>query len=536
MTSIKEWSKKRKIAVGSAAGAVLALAVVLAVWQPWKAPETEKEVPQPPQREEPEKPEEDEGLTLAVGLEEIPCVLYEGDGWSVYVPETWTIDAGDDGGVFASPDGKAQVEVGRYTVAPYIGVFASASREDPTDGEEQRLRRFYAGDLSGAWEVTGRAPKEDWEDQQKLLTALARTFTAGEERPFAELYPVASEPSWQTVDGDAILWLDKDGYPVKEGVGDAVRDHMLDWSDEVKKCFTGQYRLEALTWAGSYTCIGEGYIDIFTTPVWYERAEGVELRSILEHEWEREDGWMRDQERLAVAVFHDGSDVAKALALWISDEAPGEPVLASRLAGELGISGPQGETALTTAELEDLEDYFNDRENNGLLRFELDPGKYHGLAENLENYLVPLFYDLGEWDFTDAEREMFQEKVDAGEWLELDESRLSREYIAGYLYQKFGLDAEATDALLAGTPEPPGDYAEEFDAWYMCHGDTAMHTYVFDTGYRQTDGRIEVRYTNPFIWGPAAGDGESDVPMRLVIGPSDTEPDGWRVLSNTVVE
>ena len=77
MTSIKEWSKKRKIAVGSAAGAVLALAVVLAVWQPWKAPETEKEVPQPPRQEEPEKPEEDEGLTLTVGLEEIPCVLYE---------------------------------------------------------------------------------------------------------------------------------------------------------------------------------------------------------------------------------------------------------------------------------------------------------------------------------------------------------------------------------------------------------------------------------------------------------------------------
>ena len=52
MKSIKEWTKKQKIIAGSAAGAVLALAVVLGVWQPWKAPEPERDpAPQPPRQE-----------------------------------------------------------------------------------------------------------------------------------------------------------------------------------------------------------------------------------------------------------------------------------------------------------------------------------------------------------------------------------------------------------------------------------------------------------------------------------------------------
>ena len=216
MKSIKEWTKKQKIIAGSAAGAVLALAVVLGVWQPWRAPEPERDpAPQPPRQEEPEQPEE-EKLTLTVGLEEIPCVIYEGDGWSVYVPETWTVDADGNGGVFTDPASEARMEVVREAPAQYIGTFLFASREALSENEDWLLRRFYTGDLlSGAWAVTCQAPEEAWEDQEKLLTALARTFTAGEARPFDGLYPVASEPSWQTVDGDVVLWLDKDGYPVE---------------------------------------------------------------------------------------------------------------------------------------------------------------------------------------------------------------------------------------------------------------------------------------------------------------------------------
>ena len=275
MKSIKEWTKKQKIIAGSAAGAVLALAVVLGVWQPWRAQEPERDpAPQPPRQEEPEQPEE-EKLTLTVGLEEIPCVIYEGDGWSVYVPETWTVDADGNGGVFTDPASEARMEVVREAPAQYIGTFLFASREALSENEDWLLRRFYTGDLlSGAWAVTCQAPEEAWEDQEKLLTALARTFTAGEARPFDGLYPVASEPSWQTVDGDVVLWLDKDGYPVEADAEEFVEAEMLAWPSETKALFTGQYRLEDLRWSGSYTCIGDGRISTYSTAtVWYEAAE-----------------------------------------------------------------------------------------------------------------------------------------------------------------------------------------------------------------------------------------------------------------------
>ena len=112
-------------------------------------------------------------------------------------------DADGNGGVFTDPASEARMEVVREVPAQYIGTFLSASCEALSENEDWLLRRFYTGDLlSGAWAVTCQAPEETWEDQEKLLTALARTFTAGEARPFDGLYPVASEPSWQTVDGD----------------------------------------------------------------------------------------------------------------------------------------------------------------------------------------------------------------------------------------------------------------------------------------------------------------------------------------------
>ena len=191
---------------------------------------------------------------------------------------------------------------------------------------------------------------------------------------------------------------------------------------------------------------------------------------------------------------------------------------------------------MTAAERKELEAYFNDRENNGLLRFEMDPDQYKGLSENLQPYLMWIFYDLGEHDFSKAEEEMFQKMIDAGEWMDLDKSRLSRTYMASYLEKKFGLSAEETDSLLASAQEPPGVYAEEFDAWYMCHGDTEMRTYRFDSGYRQGDGRCVLFYTNEFVHTNSGQDTEINAPMRLMISPSPTEPGGWRVDSNVIVE
>ena len=397
MKSIKEWTKKQKIIAGSAAGAVLALAVVLGVWQPWRVPEPERDpAPQPPRQEEPEQPEE-EKLTLTVGLEEISCIIYEGDGWSVYVPETWTVDADGNGGVFTDPASEARMEVVREAPAQYIGTFLFASREALSENEDWLLRRFYTGDLlSGAWAVTCQALEETWEDQEKLLTALARTFTAGEARPFDGLYPVASEPSWQTVDGDVVLWLDKDGYPVEADAEEFVEAEMLAWPSETKALFTGQYRLDDLRWSGSYTCIGEGYIDIFTATVWYEAAEDGDMPDIIK--WDRvwKDGWVQDRDRVAVVLCHDGGEVTEKLTLWFFDEVPGEAAPASWLAGELGIDT---NTPLTAEELTALEDHFNDREYNGLLRFP------YADASQAADYLSVLFYDLGEDESTLTEEE-----------------------------------------------------------------------------------------------------------------------------------
>ena len=348
MKSIKEWTKKQKIIAGSAAGAVLALAVVLGVWQPWRVPEPERDpAPQPPRQEEPEQPEE-EKLTLTVGLEEIPCVIYEGDGWSVYVPETWTVDADGNGGVFTDPASEARMEVVREAPAQYIGTFLFASREALSENEDWLLRRFYTGDLlSGAWAVTCQAPEEAWEDQEKLLTALARTFTAGEARPFDGLYPVASEPSWQTVDGDVVLWLDKDGYPVEADAEEFVEAEMLAWPSETKALFTGQYRLDDLRWSGSYTCVeGREYIDVFQFGVRYEVApDKLEERQAALAEAGDEallsEGWeARGGAPLSVAVFHDGGDVAEVRVLETEGDSPGgAPFLAQLLKDDRRPSG-----------------------------------------------------------------------------------------------------------------------------------------------------------------------------------------------------
>lgn len=520
MKSIKEWTKKQKIIAGSAAGAVLALAVVLGVWQPWKAQEPERDpAPQPPRQEEPEQPEE-EKLTLTVGLEEIPCVIYEGDGWSVYVPETWTVDADGNGGVFTDPASEARMEVVREVPAQYIGTFLFASREALSENEDWLLRRFYTGDLlSGAWAVTCQAPEEAWEDQEKLLTALARTFTAGEARPFDGLYPVASEPSWQTVDGDVVLWLDKDGYPVEADAEEFVEAEMLAWPSETKALFTGQYRLDDLRWSGSYTCIGEGYIDIFTATVWYEAAEDGDMPDIIK--WDRvwKDGWVQDRDRVAVVLCHDGGEVTEKLTLWFFDEVPGEAAPASWLAGELGIDT---NTPLTAEELTALEDHFNDREYNGLLRFPYDD------ASQAADYLSVLFYDLGEDESTLTEEEKAALE-EAGVPLDLDVFRLKRDYVETYLRENLWLALSNLEPLA----DPPGTYLEAFDAWYQSHGDTAMQTYVFDSGTVALDGTVTLSYTAPYldIRGEAGElDGAFDVAMTATL--CQTAGGGWRVISN----
>ena len=62
---------------------------------------------------------------LQVGGKEIACTIYEGDGWSIYVPEGWTVREGS-GGMWMSRD-EAVLEVWRQETADYDGSFASVT-------------------------------------------------------------------------------------------------------------------------------------------------------------------------------------------------------------------------------------------------------------------------------------------------------------------------------------------------------------------------------------------------------------------------
>lgn len=541
---MKNLSKKAKIALASSGAGLLVLAVVLGIWQPWnREPEEEQDLPSQ-QQQQLKPPETEKGPSLTVGGKEIACVIYEGDGWSIYVPEDWTVDdSGAENGTWkfypGGDGGDTYLMVEHSDGRGYAGTFVGAYPDGQSETERYMTRVFYAGAPGErSWEITCRAAEEN-SAGHKLMTAMARTFTAGSDKLFSGLSPVASEPDWQTTEDGTILWMDKDGYVVDAEASKYVEEEMLDWDDATKEQFTGRYRLANLRWAGSYTCLpGREYVDIFQFGVQYEVVpDKIEERraELKEAGWEDllEDGWQqRSRYPLNVVIFHDGSAVEEVRVFQSNLDTPGGPLYLSSLLQD----DPESAAALTAEQLKQCADYFNNRENNGLLRFEMDPDQYKGLLENLQPYLTWIFYDLGEHDFSEAEDEMFQKMADAGEWMDLDKSRLSRTYIAAYMKKKFGLSAEETDSLLASTKEPLGVYAEEFDAWYMCHGDTEMCTYRFDSGYQQGDGRCVLFYTNEFVRTNYGQNMEINAPMRLVISPSPTEPGGWRVDSNVIVE
>ena len=216
-------SKKAKIWLFSGLGALAVLAIVLAVWQPWKQNETE-ESQGPGQLVDKDKTEtEEKGLFLTVGNEEIPAVRYKVEGWSILIPETWKQEMVEESGVFTQDDQRGGPQV---LVSPDGGYFGTFMSLEPEEGENGPglARRFYSGSVEGGWQVSCRAPAEDWDQTEKLLTAVARSFTLGETTPFARLYPVAVKPDWQNDEGHTALFLDKSGYLVEEGTGDAVRD------------------------------------------------------------------------------------------------------------------------------------------------------------------------------------------------------------------------------------------------------------------------------------------------------------------------
>ncbi len=528
-------TKKTKIILGSVGGGLLALAIVLGIWQPWKKPAENPPVTPPVQDQQPDKEPGKDGLTLTVGGEKIPCTLYEGDGWSIYVPEGWTAEANETGGVFfLKENGRetARLEVTQSVGSGYAGSFISASGYQLSETAEQRSRLFYAGTTQDAWEVLCQAPEADWSAHQRLMTAVARTLTVGEEQPFAELYPVASEPDWQVADGKTVLWMDKDGYVVNDEMEKAVEAEMTAWDDSFKALHTGKYRLEDLRWAADYTCLpGKEYVDIFSAQVWYGLTEagaaGIAQTYTDPDRLEVKDGWYTDHRPLYLAVFHDGGVVNEVRTIETQgmDLTVGSPLMVSLML----MDDPDSAVPLTPDQLKQCADYFNAPENNGLLRFAYESETQVG------GHLGILFYDLGESGdkVTEAERSALEQ---AGFVLETDVFKLSRDYVLGYLREKLGL-ADLAEELVNNASNPPGTYLEAYKAWYQCHGDTAMQTYTFDRGefYASLGGCVRLYYTTPYLFESGDG-GRFDVPMTVTLTPSGEEPGKWWVTSNMEVK
>ena len=305
---MKNLTKKAKIALTSAGAGALALAVALGIWQPWEKPEEPPVEPGGVQGEVLPPASTEEKLTLSVGGEKIPCTIFEGDGWQIYVPEEWKAEE-KNGSVSISGKETVTVTVEKGLQDAYAGEFVAVY---PIQSEEgvSLARVFYSAGPESGWRVACQAGEEVWNENQKLMTAMVRTMTVGEEKIFSGLSPVASEPDWQIIDGDTLLWMDKDAYVVDDALKADVEGLMMSWDNAEKTNFTGQYRMDELTWAGSYTCLeGREYVDVFRTEVWYEVAEGKEETMVLAGGRHIVDSWLNDGDPVYIVLFHDGSAV-----------------------------------------------------------------------------------------------------------------------------------------------------------------------------------------------------------------------------------
>ena len=190
-------------------------------------------------------------------------------------------------------------------------------------------------------------------------------------------------------------------------------------------------------------------------------------------------------------------------------------------------------TPLTAGQLDDCNAWFGEIENNGLLRVPYTNAA--AAPEQLVPYLDILLYDVGETDLTDEELAKIE---NAGAYMDLvGKYRLSRTLIARYLGDHFGISAEDTARILENPdPAPAGVYLDEYDAWYIVHGDTWFEEYAFLRGEIRSDGTVRLFYINPFLTA-VKDDGTAeflrDQLMALTLTPSNGV---WYVTSNEVLK
>ena len=197
---------------------------------------------------------------------------------------------------------------------------------------------------------------------------------------------------------------------------------------------------------------------------------------------------------------------------------------------ESGTASEENSTrALTSEELAQWESYFNNWENNGLLRFP------YSNPENDPNQLAPylglLFYDIGvlESEFSEEELALLAE---TDLWLELDTFRLSREFLNGYLYERLNIPADKTENLLDAADL--GVYLLQYDAWYTCHSDCAYNPYTFKSGEMLADGTVKLFYFNDFL-SVVQENGEMEyIDTNMIITLAQREDGTWYVVSHEI--
>ena len=196
----------------------------------------------------------------------------------------------------------------------------------------------------------------------------------------------------------------------------------------------------------------------------------------------------------------------------------------------LASAGDPPVAEVTEDEMVSLTSRFNVIQNNGLLRFP------YSSFQDLIPYLGILFYDMGtpvtDRDELSAAAEAYGGQPDT------DCTKLTRQKMRDYLEKNFHFP-EVQDWLdfdSSGLTGILGPYLEEYDAYYMFHGDTMWSSYEMDRAERNSDGTINLYYTTDLwyydeyehldiLW---------DQPMCARMIPSGDL--GWKMISNTIVE
>lgn len=186
---------------------------------------------------------------------------------------------------------------------------------------------------------------------------------------------------------------------------------------------------------------------------------------------------------------------------------------------------------LTEDELVSFTSYFNTRQHNGLLRTE-----YDGNFDSIIPYLEIILYDVGNSVTDHEERDTLIETYFEGDDPDTDCFKLTSEEVRNYLASNFVMPTNQDEALDNALEQLKQQlfYLEEYDSYYMVHGDTMQAGYTFEGGEKDSTGNwVKLNYRTD-LW-QYDGTGELDllwdIPMTAMLVRS---VDGWSLLANVI--